>query len=53
MNSLADILCDACLHLMETSPHGVPLLDFCKRCQKKMATLCVEIPAEEFEGDKQ
>jgi hypothetical protein len=35
MMTFEDLLCDACLHLMETSAHGVPLADFCKRCRNK------------------
>jgi hypothetical protein len=47
-----DLLCDACLHLMETSTDGVLLADFCERCRKRIFGLAIEVPAEAFEAPK-
>ena len=47
-----DLLCDACLYMMETSPHGVPLDDFCERCRKKIGFSVTVVTVEEVENQE-
>lgn len=42
-----DLLCDACLYLVETTNGEVLIADLCNRCRKKVANQLTEYEMQE------
>jgi len=49
--NLEDMLCDACLYKVESNNGEFLVADMCKRCQKKIMEMLLEVAEEASRAD--